>query len=85
MTKLILVVIQPYSSLSTPEKDERASSLLSARKEKTKLYIDHLKQKIMAATDSDGLVVDDELHEDLKNMAVEFTRVEPRRLLFWDP
>ena len=79
-----------YSCLSTPQKDERLRRLQQEKK-KVKLCVDRLKQKIVAATDSDGVVLDDELHEDLKNMAVDCSKEvhescpeDTFRRLFWD-
>ena len=79
-----------YFCLSTPQKDERLCRLQQEKK-KAKLCTDRLRQKIIAATDSDGVVLDDELHEDLKSMAVECSKEvhescpeDTFRRLFWD-
>ena len=53
-----------YAFLCTPEKNERLHWLQQARK-KTKLESDCLKQKIEEVADQSGVVVVDELHEDL--------------------
>ena len=79
-----------YAFLSTPEKDERLHRLQQVRKN-AKLQSDHLKQKIEKVADQGGVMVDDELHEDLKSIALECTEQvhescpdDTFKRLFWD-
>ena len=58
----------PYIYLSTPEKDERLSRL-HKEKRKASLQIAQLKEKLSSATIQDGITLDDELHNDVRNIA----------------
>ena len=48
-------------------------TLPASASEQRELQSDHLKQKIEEVVDLSGVVVDDELHEDLRNIASECT------------
>ena len=79
-----------YAFLCTPEKNERLHRLQQAKK-RAKLQSDRLKQKIEEVVDQSGVVVDDELHEDLRNIAAECTEQVHKacpedtfKRLFWD-
>ena len=79
-----------YACLHTPEKDERLRRLQQDKK-RVKLQIDRLKQKIEDASHQDGMIIDDELHEDLKSAVMESTEQVHKtcpedsfKRLFWD-
>ena len=79
-----------YACLHTPEKDERLCRLQQDKK-RVKLQIDRLKQKIEDASHQGGMIVDDELHEDLKSVVMESTEQVHKtcpedsfKRLFWD-
>ena len=69
-----------------------ATSSAPARKKKAKLETDHPKRKIEEVADQSGVVVDDELHEDLQSIASECTEEQVHescpentfKRLFWD-
>jgi len=56
-----------YANLSTFEKSKRLRNLHQENK-KAKLYVTRLKQKISAAASQDGVMLDDELHNEMKIM-----------------
>ena len=79
-----------FATLHTPERTERIHRLQQDKK-RYMLQLERLKQKIASAADRDGLVVDEEMHEDLKAMAAEYTEQvqestteESFRMLFWN-
>jgi len=79
-----------YATLSEPEKEERLHRLHSENA-RLKLQIGRLKEKIVSAVERDGVIVDPDLHEDLKDM-VATSRNEVHKLypegsferLFWE-
>ena len=79
-----------YVSLHTLEKLQRLHRLQQDRK-RAKLHIDRLRKKISSAAESEGVLVDEETHEDLKNMVSEYTsQIEETtpedsfKRLFWE-
>lgn len=79
-----------FITLYTPEKIKRLHQLQQNRK-RVKLYIDRLKQKISSVADRDGVLVNEEMYEDLKTMASEYTKQvkestqeDSFKRLFWD-
>ena len=56
-----------YANLSSSEKDERLRNIHQENK-KANLRISRLKQKISDVTSQDGVLLDDEMHKDMKAM-----------------
>lgn len=76
--------------MHTPQKDARLSHLHEENR-KAKLRILRLEQKILVAASDDGVKFDDELHDDIKNLAASSTKQvhsshseDSFLRLFWD-
>ena len=61
-----------YTYLSTPVKNDRLSRLHEENRKLT-LRVTQLEQKLLAVTAQDGITLTDELHNDVKKMAVACT------------
>lgn len=76
-----------YSNLCTSDKNKRLHRLQQGRK-RAKLYIERLKPEL---SDSSGVVVDQEIHDNLKIMVTEYTQTvhesypeDSFKCFFWD-
>ena len=79
-----------YTNLHTSDKDKRLHRMQQDKK-RAKLYIERLRLKIAESSESSGVVVDQEMHDNLKTMATEYTRKvhescseDSFKRLFWD-
>lgn len=56
-----------FTNLSTPQREEHLRNMQEENK-RMKLVMERMKQKISALIETNGVRVDDDLHEDLKDV-----------------
>jgi len=79
-----------YVYLNTPQKNDRLTRLHKENR-KLSLQVAQLEEKLLAVTAQDGIILSDELHDDVKKMATACTKqvysTHPDgsfQKLFWD-